>query len=290
MRREIIRDFRAEERTSGEVLDEYLSRTDEIMASTFEGRAFTGAVELLRDDRLLEALRADVEAILSHPFAEAVSSGERTELRRTALTVRRGMETVLAERRRLSSTLASHMRRHNALRDKELDNALRDCQDALGTWIAGAGVRERGPWRPDVAAVKAKGLRTRWWDPAEHEPPDPLTAFDEDAEVTDLNAIRAQGGPALQELRERVAAVVGSGVSLGALFNNLPDALRRPVEILGLLHVAAEAGVGAGTGREVYAALRHGGERVEFTGPRVALNEVEESEVIGSSEDEGAAL
>jgi hypothetical protein len=39
------------------------------MSESPEGRAFPGAVELLRDDRLLKDLRDDLNTILDHPFA-----------------------------------------------------------------------------------------------------------------------------------------------------------------------------------------------------------------------------
>jgi hypothetical protein len=281
MRRRIIQEFRTQGRTSGEVLDEYLERTDELMTASWEGRAFTGAVDLLRDERLLETLRHDIAAILAHPFTDAMSSSERTELRRTAMMIRRGMETVLTERHRLSGTLQTHMRRHNALRDKELDDALRDCQDALGPWMAESKPRTKGPWRPDVAGAKAKGLRTRWWDPAEHEPPDPLADPDDDETTeTDLVSIRAQGGPTLTVLRDRVLSLTGSDVTASEAFNALPPDLRRPVEILGLLHVSAAAGFNPAPGREEYRTIRPDGQAVMFTGPRVVFT--------GPDPDEGS--
>ena len=43
------------------------------MSESTEGRAFLGAVELLRDDRLLKDLRDDLNTILDHPFAAAVT-------------------------------------------------------------------------------------------------------------------------------------------------------------------------------------------------------------------------
>jgi hypothetical protein len=116
MRREILSEFRAESRTSGEVLDDYLDRVEELLAGSPEGRAFTGAVELLRDDRLLEELRADFEIILAHSFAVTLTPQERAALRGTPTSVRLGMATVLDERGRMSSALAGYLRRHDALR------------------------------------------------------------------------------------------------------------------------------------------------------------------------------
>ena len=66
--------------------------------------------------------------------------------------------------------------------------------------------------------------------------------------------------------------------SLGELFDSLEPSLRRPVEIFGLLHLAAdlarEDGVrttAADEPAESYVAVRHDGSRRTFAVPRVAL-------------------
>ena len=50
-----------------------------------------------------------------------------------------------------------------------------------------------------------------------------------------------QGGPSLDDLRAALVGALNSGDSetIGDLFHDLPDDLRRPVEILGLLHLAS---------------------------------------------------
>lgn len=73
MHRKIIHDFRGEERPIGEVIDDYLRRTDDLTTLTPEGRAFDGAFVLLRDDALLLDLRNDLQTVLDHPFSRALT-------------------------------------------------------------------------------------------------------------------------------------------------------------------------------------------------------------------------
>jgi hypothetical protein len=53
--------------------------------------------------------------------------------------------------------------------------------------------------------------------------------------------IRRQGGPTLGELRRQLVEAIeaGDATTASEVFNALPDELRRPVEILGLLHLLA---------------------------------------------------
>nr|WP_254715781.1 DUF3375 family protein [Actinomadura sp. NAK00032] len=117
MHRKIINDFREENRPVGEVLDEYLHKTDQLMSATSEGRAFEGALELLRDDGLLLDLKNDLQTILGHPFAAALTPAEQQEFRGTVTLIRRGIDDVLTRRTRLSTTLREHIENHDRIKD-----------------------------------------------------------------------------------------------------------------------------------------------------------------------------
>ncbi|MEB0303428.1 DUF3375 family protein, partial [Mucilaginibacter sp. 5C4] len=92
MHRQIVSDFRGEERPIGEVLDEYLAKTDALMSATAEGRAFEGAFTLLRDDALLSDVKNDLEAILDHPFAARLTTAERRTFLGTVGLIRKGID------------------------------------------------------------------------------------------------------------------------------------------------------------------------------------------------------
>ena len=119
MHRQIVNDFRAEDRPVGEVLDEYLAKTDALMSLTAEGRAFEGAFELLRDDALLLDLKGDLETILSHPFAAQLKPVERRSFGATVTLIRSGIDDVLTQRNGLTTTLREHIVNHDIVKDRD---------------------------------------------------------------------------------------------------------------------------------------------------------------------------
>ena len=76
------------------------------------------------------------------------------------------------------------------------------------------------------------------------------------------------------ELRQRLddaSADLRPAGTLGEIFDALGPELRRPVEIFGLLHLAANRGWQSEELLESYAALRHDGTRRTFSVPRLPV-------------------
>lgn len=287
MHRQIISDFRNEDCPIREVLDEYLRKTDELTTLTAEGRAFEGAFTLLRDAALLLELKSDLQTILEHPFAAALTAAEQRDFRGAVTIIRRGIDDVLAQRSRLTTTLRDHIVNHDVVRDRELDATLRQINQQLAVWMQTAGPRAAVPVPLMPTQVDIAHLRERFWDPASEVPPPPLEDVSDAApEPPNLDEIRTQGGPSLLRLRASLlaAAEAGDNDTAGELFNTLPIDLRRPVEILGLLHLLAgiDASQTGGTDvlhildtatiAEVFDAIRPDGSRRRFLVPRLALS------------------
>jgi hypothetical protein len=244
MHRKIISDFRIETRPIAEVIDEYLATSDSLMTLTPEGRAFEGAFELLRDAPLLRDLRRDLDVIMTHPFARNLTSSEQREFRRTVTVIRNGIRDVLAQRQRLSATLRAHIVGHDVARDRELDAVLRRIDEQLELWMATAGPRATIGAEVIPVKIDLEYLLERLWDPADASAPPPLEDVTPAAPPGPaIDAIRGQGGPSLGRLRREIAAALADGGdrSVGDVFAGLPDELRRPVELLGLLHLVAAA-------------------------------------------------
>lgn len=247
MHRQIIADFRNEDRPIADVLDEYLRKTDELTTLTAEGRAFEGAFSLLRDEALLLDLKKDLQAILDHPFSDALSAAEQRDFRGAVTVLRRGIDDVLTQRARLSTTLRDHIVNHNAVRDRELDSTLRQINQQLAIWMQTAGPRAAVPIALIPAQIDVEHLRERFYDPDDDVPPPPLEDVSDQApDGPDLAAIRQQGAPALGQLRHRLIAAIeaGDAETVSDVFNTLPPELRRPVEVIGLLHVLAGTDTG----------------------------------------------
>jgi hypothetical protein len=258
MHRQIIADFRNEDRPIADVLDEYLRKTDELTTLTAEGRAFEGAFSLLRDEALLLDLKKDLQAILDHPFSDALSASEQRDFRGAVTVLRRGIDDVLAQRARLSTTLRDHIVNHNAGRDRELDSTLRQMNQQLAVWMQTAGPRAAVPIALIPAQLDVEHLRERFYDPDNDVPPPPLEDVSDQApDGPDLDAIRQQGGPALTQLRHRLIAAIeaGDAETVSDVFNALPAELRRPVEVIGLLHVLASTDAAVPDGADLDTAL-----------------------------------
>ncbi len=279
MHRKILRDLRDEERAVVDVLDEYLAKQDELVKGTPEGRAFDGAFVLLRDDALLLELRENVQVILDHPAAAVLDARDVHEIRGAVAVIRQGMKDVLAQRRRLTATLKEHIVNHDALQERELDRVLRALGRELATWMETAGPRTTVPLDLLPPTLKVGHFRERFWDPASAAPPPPLEEVEDDSpDPPTIEELRMRGGPSLDELRMALVEAFTRGDidTIGRLFNRLPVGLRRPVEILGLLHLASRVdALRDGTGTEVFEAIRPDGERRDFLVPTVTLTAAE---------------
>ncbi|UQS25185.1 DUF3375 domain-containing protein [Amycolatopsis thermalba] len=285
MHRKILRDFRDEDRPVIDVLDEYLARQDELVKETPEGRAFDGAFVLLRDDALLLELRENVQALLAHPAAEVLDTRDVSEIRGAVTIIRQGMKDVLAQRRRLTATLKEHIVNRDVLQERELDRVLRGIERELAKWMETAGPRATVPVELLPPVAKVGHLRTRLWDPASAEPPPPLERVDDDGlEPPTVEELRMQGGPSLDELRAALidAFTTGNSDTVGHLFNELPKRLRRPVEVLGLLHLVSRIDAMSDDDEtEVFEAIRPNGDRRHFLVPRMSLTPTEAAALAG---------
>ncbi|TFD32989.1 DUF3375 domain-containing protein [Cryobacterium cryoconiti] len=279
MHRQIVNDFRGEERPISEVLDEYLSKTDALMTSTPEGRAFEGAFALLRNDDLLQELGDDLETILLHPFALELSSIERRGFMGTVRLIRKGIDAVLTQRNGLTTTLREHIVNHDVVKDRELERLLREINKELALWMETAGPRSTVTAELMPGTLDVEHLRERFYDPGAHRAPPALQDVSDDAPLPpSLDEMRQQGGPLLGELRDAIVTAFshGEAASVGDAFNELDPALRRPVEILGMLQIATQIdAVSRAQTLERFETVRPDGSTRSFAVPRIMLNDDE---------------
>jgi hypothetical protein len=277
MHRQIVGDFRAEDRPLGEVLDEYLTKTDALMSSTPEGRAFEGAFTLLRNDALLLDLKNDLETILLHPFALDLAPAERRSFMGTVTLIRKGIDDVLTQRNGLTTTLREHIVNHDVVKDRELERLLRDINRELAVWMETAGPRSTVTVDLMPGTLDLDHLRERFYDPLAHRPPPDLEDVSDDAPAPfSLDEMRTQGGPMLEQMRDAIVTAFSTGeaASVGAAFNELEPALRRPVEILGMLQIATQVdALTRARSIETFETVRPDGSRRTFEVPRIELND-----------------
>lgn len=289
MHKTILRNFRDEERQIGEVLDEYLFKSHNLLKTTAEGQAFEGAFELLRNKDWLTRLRRDVDTILSHPYAGTLLPDEQKRMRGTVEVIRSGIDDVLSQRSRLSATLRERIENYDQIKNRELGQALRGIDRELRTWMQAAKSRSAVEVELMPSSLDVEHLRLKTFDTDSERAPEPLEDVSADApEPLSLAELRQQGGPSLAHLRKELDAALASGDvgSAAALFNQLPNDLRRPVEILGLMHLLTDMDVHLANGnRERVEAVRPDGTRRTFLMPNIRLVEAapEAADVLGDA-------
>ncbi len=297
LQRQIIAQLRADERPTGEILAEYLEASENLMVNTPEGRAFTGAMELLTDAELLAALDDHVAAILRHPFARSLSRAEREGFRGIRAQIVSALDVVQSEQARASRTLTAQVRGHNPLRDRELDHAIRDVVSALAQWFPESSRGARVAPLRWFGRAQLGRLRDSLHDLRPETPPAALETWADDDERGDLDEIRALGGPQHAWLAAHVAELRAGGagdLSVAEAFASAPAELRRPVEILGFLELAdadvpdQSHGDLPGAVERVVARRADGSER-EFALPRVLLAPPTHRGEPAPAEPEGAA-
>jgi hypothetical protein len=277
MHRSITKRFREEDRPVGEVVDDYLKQSANLLTATPEGRAFAGALELLRKRDWLTRLRADLDTILAHPWAGTLLADEQRQLRTTVDVIRRGISDVLGQRQRLTATLREHIENYDHIRNRELDAVLRGIDREMRAWMQSARARDHVDVELIPPGLDMAAVRFKTYDPDNERVPEPLEDVSHEAPVAlSLDDIRKQGGPSLDQLRRRIDERLTRGdlESAGALFNSLPADLRRPVEILGLLHLFTRMGAEIDTAlREEVSAVRPDGSTRRFLMPTSTMQQ-----------------
>lgn len=241
MQRDVVADLRQDVRPTGEVLREYLERGQQIMETTPEGRAFAGALRLIGDPEQIDDLSNRLRAVLRHRFTGQLSEAQRRDFTDIARRIERGVKEVLAAQRQASHVITTQVRNHDPMRDREVDELLRDVMTGFQRWMP---MSRRGePIEPlrHLPTAAIEHLRRSLTDPQPPQPPAPLAQWAEEA-IPDTDT-RAWGGPnyaALEEFLEQLGD--GSG-DIAAAFGAAPEEIRRPVDLLGLLELAHRGGM-----------------------------------------------
>lgn len=242
IQRETVTSLRRDERPTGEVLRDYLASADHLMESTAEGRAFAGALSLIGDTARLEELAHSLDLVLRHPFARTLPDGEVAALRGITDIVVRGLDDVLSAQRQASRVIATQVRHHDPLRDRQVDDLLRDVFAALGDWIPESRRSQPVDALRRLPRAAVGRMRETLSELRPPQGPAPLQRWDDDGDDTSLGDAAAWGGPDYAALRGLLDGVDGEA-PLADLFAAAPDGARRPVDLVGLLELAARADV-----------------------------------------------
>ncbi|MCA5893756.1 DUF3375 domain-containing protein [Isoptericola sp. NEAU-Y5] len=244
LQRAIVTSLRQDERATGEVLGDYLDASEHLMRRTPEGRAFAGAMEVLRDPQLLAQVDDGVRAVLSHPFAADVPEDRREAVRALYGQLLTAVDAVLDAQARASRTITQQLRVHNPLRDRELDAALREATAAMAQWFPASARAARVEPLRWFERARLGRFRDQLHDLRPETPPEALREqhdLDDHDAGSPLATLRGMGGPRYAETTAHVARMLAARGTASAdeAFASAPVELRRPVELLGYLELAA---------------------------------------------------
>ncbi len=145
----------------------------------------------------------------------------------------------------------------------------------MRAWMQSARARDHVGVQLIPPGLDIAALRFKTYDPDSQRAPEPLADVSDEAPAAlSLEDIRRQGGPSLDQLRSRIEEKSANGdlESAAALFNSLPGDLRRPVEILGLLHLFTRLGAHTDPDqREAVSAVRPDGSTRTFLMPSATI-------------------
>lgn len=242
MQRDVVTELRRDVRPAGEVLRGYLHRGQHVMEATPEGRAFSGALKLIGDPERINQLTEQLNNLVVQPFANLLQPGQRDELSTIAKRVEQGVQEVLAAQRRASHVITSQVRTHDPVRDREVDDLLREAMAAMQGWVRES--KGNAPVEP-LRRFPTAGLGHLRQSLSDLQPPgspEPLREVDGEPEFLDADT-RAWGGPRYRELEEYLLGLDTGEFDLASAFAEVPDDARRPVDLLGLLEIAHRNGM-----------------------------------------------
>jgi hypothetical protein len=273
--RELADAFRADDRPASTVIRDYLDRL-EALGEDARAAAFVGASELFRNDAARQGLRDDIDVFLSHPFTRHARGDLLARARGAVVLLQAGVDQVLARRRRASDTLRARIQQRTD-HDGEVRALLDDIRDRL-IEIGRGGRRWHSPPGVLPTEVGIGHLPTRFHDPNDHAPPPPLHDPDLDGHEDgglSFEELRRYGGPSYRALHDAIAALLAEHgiVSVTEVFADLDADMRRPVDLLGLLHLAgAEAPAG---GQMTHRTVRPDGTEVTLSTADLLITHLE---------------
>ncbi|RJO70032.1 DUF3375 domain-containing protein [Nocardia panacis] len=265
IQREVVTDLRQDIRPTGEVLREYLERGQQIMDATPEGRAFAGALRLIGDPEQIDELSSRLRTVSRHRFTIQMSEPQRREFTEIARRIERGVKEVLTAQRQASHVITTQVRNHDPMRDRQVDELLRDV--VVGLHREMRDLRRGEAIQPlrRLPTLNIDHLRQTVTDPRPAVPPPPLAEWDYD--TTQTTDTRVWGGPNYLALAAYLAEYPANEHGFTAVadaFGDAPEDIRRPVDLLGLLELSHRAGMTETEEVVTVEAIRPDGTRRQF--------------------------
>ncbi|HEY8721961.1 DUF3375 family protein [Pengzhenrongella sp.] len=272
MHRRFVGDAQNGPVSRGEALRAFFAEHD-LLETSDEGKAFRGLMRLWGNHREQASLRRDIEDLLRQDFAAELTVEQRRALRALPRVLVDCAEDVQETYRRLTQSLERYVQSQHGS-DRDLRSRLGRAQAAAHTLFGKRSRRSTVDIQIGATLARVRSIsQLQLIDPRLNESPAPLKPDRLTLEGALTPAqMRELGGPALEEIRLGVdvaAAAAQSGrPTMREVWLALSPEVRRPKNVVGLLHVAVEQGaIFLDPATEQLDALRTDGSHVGYTVP-----------------------
>lgn len=244
-RNNLIDSFHQDDRPGGELVAEYLARSDDLFSGTDSGQVYNGAIKMLSNRRLNTQINSRVRMICRSEPMQAMDETERMALERSWKHMVGGMQGVLKLRRSCSETVANAITQY----DHEIYREYTACLKDLYRVVLERGLTRKATGKSlmedPIDTANVETLMFKLSSRPTKQPPPPLHVGDPDSlPKIDIERLRYFGGARTSEVLDAIEHVLGRRheVRLAEAFNEIPATLRREVELAGLMRYALLAG------------------------------------------------
>ena len=244
-RNNLIDSFHADDRPGGELVAEYLRRSDELFSGTDSGQVYNGAIRMLSNRRLNAQISSRVRMICRSEALESLEQRDRMALERSWKHMVNGMQGVLKLRRSCSETVANAIPQYDHEVYREYTMLLKELYRTVMGWSLTHTPTVHSPMADALDEAKVATLMHKLSTrPTKQPPPALFEANAEDLPQIDVERLKFFGGARTREVLDAIEAVLpaGGAMRLSEAFYKIDDSLRREVELAGLMRFALMAG------------------------------------------------
>ena len=245
-RNRLIDSFHKDERPGGELVADYLRRSDELFDGTDMGQVYNGAITMLSNSKLNADISSRVRMITRSDALASLDARERASLERSWKGLVSGMTGVLKLRKACSQTVSNAITQYDHETYREYTSLLKKLYDVVLARGLEEGPLARSPMHDSLDTTQLESLVFRLSARSDREAPPPLYAADTDTiPRIDIERLRYFGGARTEALLAALERQIpaGGSMALSHAFNALDPDVRREVELCGLMTFALGLGV-----------------------------------------------
>ena len=250
-RNNLIDSFHQDGRPGGELVAEYLARSDDLFSGTDSGQVYNGAIRMLSNRRLNSQISRRVRMICRSEPMQKMEPTERMALEHSWKNMVNGMQGVLKLRRSCSETVANAITQYDHEVYREYTANLKELYRLVLDRCLTHPAIGRSLMIDPIGTSNVETLMYRMSTKPTRQPPPPLHVADRDSlPKIDLERLRFFGAARTQEVLDAIEAFIPESgeIRLAAAFNQIDLDLRREVELAGLMRFALLAGGAVETG------------------------------------------